>query len=347
MSADWKRFLFLQFPVAIVAFFLIAQILAFILAHVPLRRERTDDFALAVLQDSKPHRILLFGDSTTHLATKAFNIGRQEDVLNLTSHASFGLAGDALLLQRYLTAHPAPAYVVLSNNPRLYTADENIKLYRYYLWNVFRQPDERAFLRSLYPTMTDRDGFPAILNTDERIVEPLESLIVQGQPKYDNLGPDPRSDASLEPASYNAATDATLTLIRDDPLILTQPAREAIDKMCQLSAKYGFSIQFVWPPSHFSVEMVWKATGRLDALTQQIRDAAQSCTDISFYNTNDDAAYSSFDHLGGHIRGEGWNQKFTSDLRNHLAALIKASNHNRSVGGLESGSSEGAILFSH
>jgi hypothetical protein len=322
MSAAWRRFLFLQFPLAAAIMLVVAQVLAWLLADVPLRRERTDDFAIAVVQEHSLHRLLLFGESTTRMATKAYNVGDPGDVLNLTSEGFFGLAGDALLLQRYLTAHPAPAYVVLSNNPHLYTIEEDVGQYRRYLWSLFRQPDEHIFLHSLYPTIANHDMLPAVLNTQERIVEPFLSLLTRGPAKYDELGLDPRGDVPLEPASFNAAADSTIELIRDDPLKLTQSGQKAINKICQLSAQYGFSVEFLWSPSHVSAVSAWKESGRFAALEQEIRDAAQSCVNISFYNSNDVIAYPSFDHEGTHLRGEGWKQRFTSDLRNHLMALI-------------------------
>ncbi|MDB5393963.1 MAG: hypothetical protein JWM91_1469 [Rhodospirillales bacterium] len=322
MSVAWKRFLFLQFPLAAAIMLVVAQLLAWLLADVPLRRERTDDFAIAVLQEHSLHRVLLFGDSTTRMATKAYNVGDPGDVLNLTSEGFFGLAGDALLLQRYLTAHPAPAYVVLSNNPHLYTIEEDVGQYRRYLWSLFQQPDEHLFLWSLYPTIANRDMLPAVLDTQARIVEPFLSLLIRGPAKYDELGLDPRSDVPLEPASFNAATDSTLGLIRDDPLKLTQSAEKAINKICQLSAEYGFSVQFLWSPSHVSAVAAWRESGRFVALEKEIGDAAHSCVNVSFYNSNDAIAYPSFDHEGTHLRGEGWKQRFTSDFRKHLMALI-------------------------
>jgi hypothetical protein len=85
MTGSWKRFLFVRFPLAVVAIGVICQLLALSLAHLPLRRNRIDELALAVLNDHQPHRVVLLGDSIIRNATLQFGVGGLPEVLNLST----------------------------------------------------------------------------------------------------------------------------------------------------------------------------------------------------------------------------------------------------------------------
>jgi hypothetical protein len=104
------------------------------LSDVPMRRDRTDELALAVLSDPTNYQIVLLADSITRNATARFSLGEPGEVANLATHANFGMAGELLLLQRYLSAHPAPKYVVVALAPAMYGWVSDIRLVRYNLW---------------------------------------------------------------------------------------------------------------------------------------------------------------------------------------------------------------------
>ena len=179
MSTAWKRFLFLQFPIAMVTLALVGQALGWALANVPMRRDRTDELALAVSQDPTNYRVLVLADSITRNATSRYVLGGPGEVGNLATHAHFGITGELLLLERYLRVHEAPQYVVLDFSPSMYGWVTDIRLVRYNLWQTFRQPSERAFLKTYFPDIDRRDWLPAIADLQERLVEPFYSFLKQ------------------------------------------------------------------------------------------------------------------------------------------------------------------------
>src|SRR5215475_1145744 len=177
MTGPWKRLLLLQFPVAALTLALIAQAFSWSLSDVAMRRDRTDELALAVLSDPTNYRIVLLADSITRNATARFALGEPGEVANLATHAHFGLAGELLLLRRYLLAHAAPKYVVLALAPAMYGWVTDIRLVRYNLWHAFQQQNERDFLKAYLPDIDGRDWLPAIADLQERIVEPFFSML--------------------------------------------------------------------------------------------------------------------------------------------------------------------------
>jgi len=173
MTTPWKRFLFLQFPVAALTLALIAQAFSWALSEVPMRRDRTDELALAVLSDPTNYRIILLADSITRNATARFSLGEPGEVANLATHAHFGMAGELLLLQRYLSVHPAPKYVVMAFAPEMYSWVSDIRLVRYNLWHTFQRDRERSFLKTYLPDIDRRDWLPAVADLQEMPLRPL------------------------------------------------------------------------------------------------------------------------------------------------------------------------------
>src|ERR1700755_780977 len=120
MPTGWRRFLLVQFPLATLALAAIGQILAWSLSEVPARRNRTDELALAVLEDRTNYHTVLLADSITRNATDRFSIGQPDVIANLSTNANFGMEGELLLLQRYLSVHTPPKDVVLIFAPGMY-----------------------------------------------------------------------------------------------------------------------------------------------------------------------------------------------------------------------------------
>jgi hypothetical protein len=322
MDPDWRRF-FLQFCIAFVAFVLLAQLAGTLLARVPLRRDEIDDLALWVRQDHAPHRIVLFGDSATRQTLKVFSVGTMQEVVDLTADAHYGLSADVLLLGRYLRAHPAPEIVVLSNNPAVYTTQQDVLTYRHTLWGVFDGDDERRFLAELYPSIGGRDRFPVAFNIEDRLVDPLKSLFVRAPPALRPLGADPAVPDGKDTKAGNEANAATIDSLRRQPMTLLRPNARALNLLCDLSMQYGFAVDLVWVPSPAAAVDDWNRTGKLAALSGQIANAMKACRHVSSYNANIGRAYRAFDLLGRHLRGRDQQRIFANDLRRHLAQLRK------------------------
>src|ERR1700674_3816521 len=132
MARSWKRFSYVQLPLAALMLALGAQAIAMILSNVPRRLFRADELAIAVSSDSQNYRILLLGDSKTSRATARFALGAPSETANLSTHMFIGLSGSLFLVQRYLETHPAPEHGVMAVSPQLYHFENNVRLSRYH-----------------------------------------------------------------------------------------------------------------------------------------------------------------------------------------------------------------------
>ena len=331
MSKAWKRFLFLQFPVAALTLALIAQAFSWALSDVPMRRDRTDELALAVLNDPANYRIVLLADSITRNATARFSLGEAGKVANLATHAHFGMAGELLLFQRYLSVHPPPKYVVIALAPAMYGWVSDIRLVRYNLWHTFRQYDERSFLKAYLPDIDHRDWFPAIADLQVRIVEPLFSWLKRRYLAFRGGEAARIGSGSLEP-DPNAATDVAMV----DPSALNETILEglrtvpapintaALRQLCLLSEQHGFRLKVVWPPLVSEIEDAMVASGALAELEGHIRSImADHCRIDEIFDFNRIRTYTAanFHRDMVHLFGEGWEQRYASDLRRYLSEL--------------------------
>jgi hypothetical protein len=332
MPANWKRFLLVEFPIAALVLALAAQTLAWSLSDVPMRRNRTDELALEVLHDRTNYRTVLIADSVTRNATTRYSLGTPGEVANLATHANFGMAGELFLLQRYLRAHAPPEYVVVAFAPGMYHGSSNSRLLRYYLWHTFRQPDERDFLDTYRPDVAWRDRLPAIVDLQERIAEPLFSLAKQrylalrgAQPDRIAAGLiDPDPDTEID-ASAPANPAAIATAISEANQSVPAPMNAgALQRMCALSEQYGFRIKLVWPPMAEEVASALRASATLSKLRLEIERAlGPTCpvNDIYDFSKLRNYTTSSFYPDLIHLFGEGWEQRYASDLRRYVNEL--------------------------
>jgi len=334
MKTAWKRFLFLLLPGAALAQALAAQALAFLLSGVPMSRDRPDELALAVLKDPTDYRILLFGDSTTRNATVRFALGPPGEVGNLATNAFIGLSGSLFLLQRYLSTHASPEHVVIALSPGMYHYEEDSRIARYHLWYTFNRPDEREFLKTYVPEIADRDNFPAILDLQERIVEPLLSFLKQRYLALRNRDGF-RIDAGFLGANVEApvefaARDETSTGGEADvfsgrrDLTLTAKNAEVLTRVCDLSRKHGFQVELAWSPIPAQLETILTSSGALSGLESKIRSIMDGhCNYNAFMDFNKIRTYPNlgFHNDMLHLFGDGWEQRYTVDMRQYLGGL--------------------------
>jgi hypothetical protein len=319
---SWKQFFSWQLPAAALVLTLVAQGLAFGLSGVPMLRDRPDELALAVLKDPASYRTLLFGDSITRLATVRFALGAPGEVGNLATDKNLGLVGSLFLLQRYLSAHASPKRVVIALAPAQYRAGDDVANARNHLWLTFNQPDERDFLRTHIPGIELRDWLPAILNVWERLVDPFSSFFIQQRltNRIEVGSLSANADAPVEFATraetsgeeaFSLARRATLSAIN----------AEALRRLCDLGKNSGFQIEIVWPPIPAQLNTMLTSNGALTALESSIESAmAGRCDFDGFTDFNKIRTYPNraFRNDLAHLMGEGWEQRYTVDLREHL-----------------------------
>jgi hypothetical protein len=323
----------IEVPSALLALALIAQVLAFLLSNVPMWRDRADELALAASSDPTNYRIILLGDSKTNRATARFLLGAPGEIANLTTHAYVGFSGSLFLLERYLSTHPAPQNVVLAFAPLLYRFENNIRLSRYHLWHTFNLPAERDFLRTYHPGMGRRDALPAVLDLQERVVEPLLSWLrlryaaLRGRKALSfasgYLNPSPAAHVELANHVGPEMEDEDGAGAQD--LAMAAVNAEVLVRLCTLSREKGFEVNIVWPPVPNDLEGHLNASGALSGLEGKIRSIMRGRCDFGgFTDFNKIRAYSkaSFHHDLLHLFGDGWEQRYASDLREYLNGLL-------------------------
>jgi hypothetical protein len=333
MKISWKKFLFLLLPGMALAQALLAQAAAFVLSGVPMWRDRPDELALAVLKDPTNYRILLFGDSTTRNATVRFSLGAPGEVGNLATNAFIGMSGSLFMLQRYLSTHAGPEYVVIALSPSMYHYEEDPRLARYHLWYTFNRPGEREFLETYIPGIAERDRFPAIFDLQERIVEPLLSTLKQRYLTLRNKV-DLRIDSGFLKASADtpveyASRDESATGAKDifagkRDLTMAAVNAKVLTSVCDLSRMYGFRIELAWSPIPAQLEAFLTSNGALSALETKIRSIMDGHCDYSgFTDFNKIRTYPnlSFHNDMLHLFGDGWEQRYTVDMREFLSGL--------------------------
>jgi len=246
------------------------------------------------------------------------------------------MAGELFLLQRYLRVHTPPEYVVIAFAPGMYHGESSSRLVRYYLWHTFRQQDERGFLDTYRPDISRRDWLPAVLDLQERIVEPLFSLAKHRYFKLRGAPPERIAAGRIDP-DPNAETDAAIsanpaaiaTAISETSQSVLAPLNAAaLRRMCALSEQYDFRIKLVWPPIAEEVASALRASAALSQLGLEIgRALGPSCPVDDIYDFGKLRTYttSSFYPDLIHLFGEGWEQLYASDLRHYLAELPRSA----------------------
>jgi hypothetical protein len=317
---------------AMLAIGVVAQALAWALSDVSMRRNRTDDMTIAVVSDPNNYRVVLLGDSITRNATARYALGSPGEVANLATHAYFGMAGELLLLQRYLSNHTSPQYVVLAYTPTMYHATSDIRLIRYYLWYTFKHPHERSFLRTHIPGIDQRDWLPAAADLQVRIVEPLFSLLKQEylalrHKTSTEIGagsetPDPDARTDSNGSNLDALKAAISEGLQVEPTSLNA---EVLRRLCELSIRYGFHLKIVFPPVARELEDSFAASGALTQLRARILEDLATCHVHEIFDFNKLRTYTSASfHVDMiHLYGDGWEQRYASDLRDYLRKLAE------------------------
>jgi hypothetical protein len=324
MNRSWKLLLFFQLPVVAVAIALVVQAAAMALANVPLRRNRIDELALAVVKDPTNYPILLFGDSIARNATIRYSVDPVPgSVANITTHAAAGLETGLFLTQRYLETHKPPRYLVVVTSPDVYIWGPEPRQAHYYNWNVFDRPSERAFLKTYFPTIDAQEHYPAILNVQENILERLIGLVRRAPPHLASGARQPDPDPVLEPISGDESNAASIADRLALPLDIGPRQQAVLEQLCALSVRYGFTIALVWAPAPPPLLQAWRQRGDLAHLESRINRITSGTCNVAgpVFNINDVRSYTNFDRRSYHQRGAGWEQRFVLDLRAYIGAL--------------------------
>jgi hypothetical protein len=328
-NISWKQFLFIHVPGTALALTLVVQGIALSLSGVAMLRDRPDELALAVLKDPTDYRVVLLGDSITRISTVRFSLGEPGEVANLATNATVALTGSLFILQRYLSTHASPDHVVVALAPALYHYGNEVRVTRYNLWLTFNQPNERDFLRTYVPGIEQRDWLPAVLNVQERVVEPFFSLLAQR-----HLVPHIEIGALI--ANADAPVDFAIRPVGDNGEKLGDRANtalsdmnaEALRRLCGLGAQYGFRINIAWPPLPAQLENVLASNGALMELEARIKSIMDGHCDFDgFTDFNKIRTYPNlaFRNDLAHLFSDGWDQRYAADMREYLGGLLHSA----------------------
>jgi hypothetical protein len=211
--------------------------------------------------------------------------------------------------------------------------NDDIPKVRYTLWYTLRGREERRFHKAEFPGIDARDWLPAAADLQVRVVEPLFSLLktrlvpsYHGPTRIDAGDSDPDADtlANLRqgPAEVGRA-------IAENPKYLSAPIDgEALRRLCGLAHQYRFGVRVVWPPMPSELEQALLEHGALTHLQPQMRAVMQDhCLLDDGFDFNRVRTYtaSSFHNDMIHLFGDGWEQRYASDLRDFLTTLVDRS----------------------
>jgi hypothetical protein len=317
--SEWQKFFLIRFPLAALAIGLALEVPAYLLSGVTLHRDTVDDVASAVLHDKHPYRVVLIGDSVTHNVALKFRIGDAGEVADLTTHARAGLPSSLFLLRRYLENGNRPQIVVLAATRNIFVLPMSKETFELYVTSVFTLPGEREFLQKYYADYVDYRWKPAALSIQTKVADPLFSLIRHPRDEIwvppDMPSPDPKLEQypnlPADPAAFRAQVDI--------PFDVRPEARAVLTEICNLSQRYGFELDLVWPPMESRVRSVLEANGSLQHVNEQLAQLfAESHTHVAIVDSSTTRTYPYFDRELTHIRGSGWEQVYAAQLISYI-----------------------------
>jgi hypothetical protein len=325
MSKDWRHFLFIRLPLALMTFAIVCQIAAVALSRVPMRRNRSDDLAIAVMQDRSQHRVVLFGDSITRDSTTRFALGENPgEVVNLSTTAALGVAGAYFILQRYLGSHPPPEYVVLSFSPEVYFGFATTEQIHHYLWYTFARPEEHSLLKAYLPDVDRRDSYPVAMNLGEIIVDRFYGVLRRSAPTLPEPQTIPDPSRSVEPASANLASADMIAnrIAAGSSAPLRSLEGASLAEICRLVARDNIRLEVIWPPAPKAV-----AQGFIkDHVYERLQDEMSAILgkggcEANYFNMNSTHDYGNFRLDGVHVLGEAWEERVAVHYRDYLMHL--------------------------
>ena len=214
----------------------------------------------------------------------------------------------------------------------MYERVSDIRPVRYNLWHTFRGEEERQFLKSQFADIDVRDWLPAAADLQVRVVEPLFSLVKEKYLAARHRDTPLRISAGQVDPDPDAATTASnptaeaVEQMMSDGLKTTDAlaGAEVLRRVCHLADTYGFRVRLVWPPMAAQLDKALMESGALARLQEKMRSIMTGrCQAEKVFDFNKVRTYtaSSF-HLDMiHLFGDGWEQRYASDLRRYLSDL--------------------------
>jgi hypothetical protein len=324
MTKAWKRLIFVHLPLAVLTLAVLAQLLAAGLSHFPVRRDVTDDLALAVESSAPAPRVMLLGDSITAYALSDFELGRDpSDVMNVATNKWAGFMSQVLLLQRELRSHAPPSWVVIATTPEDFGDAVDPRVQFHFNWYPFDRADEHQFLRDVIPGIDRLAMRPAVLDYQTDIFERFSGVVRRGSVQYQPPARIPAAAAQESPS--NVASEAGIELERrlEGKLHVNDIHRALLLRLCRLEKDYHFAVAVVWPPAPKVLVEKWRSTHELDKLAEEISTIfnSENCRPPEYYDINSFHSFNDFDQDSVHVRGPETRELFGALLRSYVVSL--------------------------
>jgi hypothetical protein len=316
---EWQKFFLIRLPLAALAIGLAVEVPAYLLSGVTLHRHNVDDLASAVFHDKHPYKVVLIGDSVTHNVAHKFRIGDAGEVADLTTHAQAGLPSSLFLLKRYLESGNRPRFVFLAASRDIFILPLEKDTFRMYVQSVFTLPYEREFLQKNYPDYVDYRWKPAALSVQNKVAEPLFSLVRHPADEIwaapDVPSPDPKleqfPDDTVDPLVFKSRVDMNFD-VRPE-------ARAVLAEICKLSQRYQFELHLVWAPMEPRLRNTLEANGSLQRVNEQLaQQFEKNHAQVTMEDSSAKRKYPYFDRGLIHIKGTGWEQAYADQLSAYI-----------------------------
>lgn len=321
MRRPWFRFFFLLLPAMLVASALVCEGAAYALRGIQPYSTSLDAIVVAAERQKPDAKWLVFGDSTAQHVLMDYTLGPPSEVANLTTHAGAGMPSMEMLLKRYLATHTPPKAIMLAVTPEMYLNLPSTKNAKFWLFPVFRKPEEQAWLAQFYPDAKAHGWRPAATDLKYAIIDPLTGLVA---PNRDTLpmGPaTPSPDIPTEPPEPPSPTTlASLQARLDLVLELQSMPRAILTDICHLAREKGFTVHLIDVPLPAALRQAWTARGDLPRLDAQV-DALMTQQCGALYSHADLSATvvpPNFDEGATHIEGIGWEDRFALALKRYI-----------------------------
>ena len=300
---NWKTFLTIKIPTAIVLLTLLIETLAYFLSETPKIRHPLDRLVATMAQLPGNSKTVLFGDSITQDIGWLYEISPQDPIANLTTNQASGLIGSALLLKRYLNIHNPPTRIVIAASPEFFSYSPSVQAAKIYLRSVFEKEQELNELEAAGIDISKPVWTPSILRFENAIVDRAAGLLFSGTKKpqkvsiAEELPPKPSGHKDTE------ATPSQIKVRNGAKLKLSKSAKYAVRKLCQLSQKHKFEVIFVWAPVPNSVLIAWSKSDNFISLNSELNaELSKYCYKSNILDVNSekifpDNSFRDADHL--------------------------------------------------
>tara|TARA_B100001250_G_C19809520_1_gene795111 strand:+ start:2848 stop:3822 length:975 start_codon:yes stop_codon:yes gene_type:complete len=315
----------IRIPISFLLVFVFLQLLFFSFKDIPLSRHPLDELVYNLNFSKENGKIILLGDSITYDVAKRYQIGKKNQIINLTTNQASGLVGSYFLLKRYFNKveDRNPKHVIIISTPEFLNFIPKDHTAKLYLQSVFQQEDEAKYLKLLNVYQNEVNSLIHFIDIKRRIIEPLFGLIKNKKTTLFINGLNPSDFEKLESSGGNEVSiDKIIDRAKID-ITLSENSQHVISNICELSMKKNFKLHLVVSPIPETAYFSWQQKNKINKIKKSIlKNKSKFCKNINFFDINQitkfpDHAFRDTDHL----RSPGWASKFAKEINKFVDEL--------------------------